>query len=155
MTRGFALWAGLATLAAIIVAGVTIAVFPHEKRTAVPGPILVPRVAPAPPVVISFPAAAVGRTATATATATPTRGGAARQTATSRDVGVISIRASRRPPTMQARAVPARPVKKTTTRPTSIGGSSGSNGDVGLASGSSAGMGGGGEQSSGPCGSCP
>ena len=62
MTRGFALWAGLAALAAIVVAGVTIAVFPHEQRTAVPGPILLPRVAPGPPVVVSFPAAVVGTT---------------------------------------------------------------------------------------------
>ena len=135
MTRGFALWAGLAALAAVVVAGVTIAVFPHEKRTAVPGPILLPRVAPSPPVVVSFPAAVIGTTTHAALT----RGGAARQT--SSDVGQISAKISRRPPTLQARAVPPTPVKKTTKRPTSIGGSSGSNSDVGLASGGPAGVG--------------
>ena len=155
MTRGFALWAGLAALAAIIVAGVTIAVFPHERRTAVPGPIVVPRVAPGPPVVVSFPAVVVGTTRSAALT----RGGAA--TPTSRDVGPIAVKVSRTPPARQSYSTAPRvgatptPVKKVTTkRPTSIGGSTASNGDVGLAAGSSAGMGAG-EQPSGPCGACP
>jgi hypothetical protein len=153
MTRGFALWAGLAAFAALVVAGVTIAVFPHEKRTAVPGPIVVPRVAPAPPVVVSFPAAVVGTTSRAALT----RGGAARKTATNSDVGQIAIKVSRTPPTRQAYSTAPRvsatptPVKKVTTkRPTSIGGSTESNGDVGLASGGSAGG-----QPSMPCDACP
>jgi hypothetical protein len=157
MTRGLALWAGLAALAAIVVAGVTIAVFPHEKRTALPGPILVPQVAPAPPVAISFPAVVVGRTASASLS----RGGAA--TPMSRDAGEASTKISRVPPTMRSYstapsmgatprvgAAPT-PVKKATTkRPTSIGGTTASNGDVGLASGGSIG-----EQPSGRCGACP
>lgn len=147
MTRGFVLWAGLAALAAVVVAGVTIAVFPHEKRTAVPGPILLPRVAPSPPVVVSFPAALVARTTRAALT----RGGAA--TPTNSDVGRIAATVSSRPPAVQARAVPTTLVKKTTKRPTSIGGSSESNGDVGLASGGSVGAAG--QQSATACGACP
>lgn len=136
MTRGFALWAGLAALAAVVVASVTIAVFPHEQRTAVPGPVLVPQVAPAPPVAVSLPPVVVGRTASATLT----RGGAA--TPTRPEVGQIAAKIStRRPPVPSPAAVRVSPVQKTTTkRPTWIGGSSRSNGDVGLASGSSPGL---------------
>src|SRR6185312_14068662 len=148
MTRGFALWAGLAALAAVVVAGVTIAVFPHEQRTALPGPVLVPRVAPAPPVAVTFPPLVVGRTTHASLM----RGGAATPTTT--DVGRIAVKASTRPPTVPSpAAIRVSPEqKKTPKRPTSIGGSTGSNGDVGLASGSSAGAG---EQSAGHCAACP
>jgi hypothetical protein len=153
MTRGLALWAGLAALA-VVVAGVTIAVFPHEQRAAVPGAILVPRVASAPPAVVSFPAVVVGTTRNAALT----RGGPARQTAASRDVGPIAVKVSRRPATLhgystapRVNATPA-PVRQTTTkRPTSLGGSSAPDGDVGLASGGSDV----GEQSPQVCGGCP
>ena len=150
MTRGLALWAGLAAFAALVVAGVTIAVFPHEQRTALPGPILVPRIAPAPPVAVSIPAVVVGRTASAALT----RGGAA--IPTSRDVGQISAKVSSVPPAVRSYSTAPRvsatptPVRKATTqRPTSIGGSTAPNGDVGLASGGS------GTQLSTPCDACP
>jgi hypothetical protein len=95
MTRGFALWAGLAALAAVVVAGVTISVFPQEPRTELPPVITVP-VQPAlfGPVPVSFLSGVIGKTTHAALI----RGGAATRTSTSRDIGRVAVKISSMPP---------------------------------------------------------
>jgi hypothetical protein len=102
---------------------------------------------------VSYAGGVVGNTTHASLT----RGGAARPSApTNSDIGQVSVQVAKKAPTVAHSTVPrastpTTPVKKKNPkRPTSIGGSSASNGDVGLASGGSSGSGGGGEQKATP-----
>jgi len=84
------------------------------------------------------------------------RGGRASvQAPTSGDIGPVAVKISHNPPASQAPATHSSPTtsatpakKKTNKRPSSIGGSTAPNGDVGLASGNKGGSSSVGEQSS-------
>jgi hypothetical protein len=119
MTRSLALWAGCAALLAVVVAAVTVAVFPRESRTVQLLAIPVARPpAAGPPVAVNINAGSIGTTAGSA----PTRRGAAAVTPTSGDPGVVGFKQT----------------KKVVKRQTLIGASSGPNGDSGFAAGAGA-----------------
>jgi hypothetical protein len=137
MTRGFALWAGLAAAVAVVVAGITIAMFPPEPKVAQPQVIVVPSEAARPPAVpLSVRSGVAGTTTSAPSGRGTSRGGAATPTPGGADTGVVAIAIPAKPAPIQHSTAPqAQPVGKSfVPRPTSIGATSASNSDAGLAS---------------------
>jgi hypothetical protein len=129
MRRNFALSAGCAVLVAVVVAGVTVAVFPRDSKRVQLAPIPVPaRPARLPPVSVRIH---VGQIDT-TVRATLARGGAATPAPAPGDVGQTGFRRTTvpsRPPSATHLVAKPAPLK----RQVSIGADSGPNGDNGLA----------------------
>jgi hypothetical protein len=136
MTRSFALWAGGAALVAVVVAAVTIAAFPRESSSVQLPAIQVPaRTVPGRPVALRIDEGQIGTGVIMRAI--PTRGGAAAPAHVRAGSGSAGDRSV--PATSPARSVthPAAPTaKRVVKRQTSIGATSGPNGDDGLADGS-------------------
>ena len=154
-------WIPAGALASVSVAGlIALGPLTDSLHTPVSFPSVVTVSAPPPKSSVPWrsasPAAVVGN---ARPHAALTRSGGAPKRQTNSDTGHVAAKISQNPPAAHAPASTPRrrarrptPVKKKTNkRPTSIGGSTGSNGDEGLASGGSgSGTGGGGEQSATP-----
>jgi len=148
-------WIPAGALASVSVAGlIALGPLTDSLHTPVSFPSVVTVSAPTPKstaVAVSFPAVVVGQTTHASLA----RGGAS-TTDTNTSTGQVSVTAKKaatvhaQSPAPRATTPPPAPtpVKKKVKRPSSIGGSTGSNGDVGLASGNKGGRSSVGEQSS-------
>lgn len=156
-------WIPAGVLASVSVAGL-VALGPLtdslQKPVSFSSVVTVPQTPPAKRFVpVSASAGVVGNVKTKHASLDNAHRGGAAEAPTSGETGPVAVKISHNPPAVQAPATtprvtaPAAPAKKKTNkpRPTSIGGSSGPNGDEGLASGGSgSGSGGGGEQQNTP-----
>jgi hypothetical protein len=143
-------WIPAGALASVSVAGlIALGPLTDSLGTQVSFPSVVTVQIPAAPS-RSVPVSVDGKVVGKTTHAALTRGGAARPATPNSDIGQVSVELAKKAHTVShstapRSSTPATPVKKQVQRPTSIGGSTASNGDVGLASGGSSGSGGGGD----------